>query len=185
MSRIGKKPVVLPQGMTAKMDGRSLTIELKGKKLSQFVDPRIAVEIDASPAQIRFSRSDDDASSRAMHGLYRALANNIVVGLTKGFSKTLEIVGIGYNAKLQGKDLVLQIGFCHPVTVKIPDGLTIETPKPTLMVIKGADRQLVGQFAAEVRGLRPPEPYKGKGIRYSDEVVRRKAGKALAAGGGG
>src|SRR5215468_805848 len=168
MSRIGKKPVVLPQGVSAKLEGRNLTIENKGKKLTQWISPTIAVEVSAQ--EVRFTRSGDEAQDRAMHGLYRALANNMVVGLTRGFEKRLDIQGVGYNAKVQGKDLVLNIGFSHPVNVKIPEGITIECPKPTQVVIKGADRQLVGQFAANVRGLRPPEPYKGKGIRYFDEV---------------
>lgn len=183
MSRIGKKPVVLPQGLTAKLDGRTLTIEAKGKKLTQWINPAINVEVDMNARQLRFGRSSDEPPDRAMHGLYRALANNMVVGLTQGFEKRLEIQGVGYNAKVQGKDLVLQIGFSHPVNVKIPEGITIECPKPTVMLIKGADRQQVGQLAAEVRGLRPPEPYKGKGIRYQNEVVRRKAGKALTSTG--
>jgi large subunit ribosomal protein L6 len=184
MSRIGKKPVVLPQGVSAKFEGRNLTIEAKGKKLTQWVSPTIAVEVDATKNEVRFTRGTDAAQDRAMHGLYRALANNMVVGLTRGFDKRLDIQGVGYNAKVQGKELILNIGFSHPVNVKIPEGITIECPKPTQVVIKGADRQLVGQFAANVRGLRPPEPYKGKGIRYFDEVVRRKAGKALTSTGG-
>lgn len=179
MSRIGKQPVKFAGGTKVSMSGTVLTVEASGNKLTQDIDPCIQVEVNDGEAV--FTRRDDSKRTRAMHGLYRALAANMVEGLEKGFSKTLDIVGVGFNAKMQGKELVLNIGFNAPKKVPVPAGLDVETPAPTQIVVKGFDKQLVGQFAAEVRAIRKPEPYKGKGIRYSDEVVRRKVGKSLGA----
>ncbi|GJM22183.1 MAG: 50S ribosomal protein L6 [Planctomycetota bacterium] len=179
MSRIGKQPVKFAGGTNVSVSGNTLTVEASGNKLTQDIDACITVEVE--DGQAVFTRRDDSKRSRAMHGLYRSLAANMVEGLEKGFGKTLDIVGVGYNAKVQGKELVLNIGFNAPKKMPVPAGLTVETPQPTQIVIKGFDKQLVGQFAAEVRAIRKPEPYKGKGIRYSDEFVRRKVGKSLGA----
>ena len=181
MSRIGKQPVEFASGTKVSFNGGVLTVEAGKGKLSQAIDPCIKVEVDADGRTINFTRSDDERQSRAMHGLYRSLAANMVEGLEKGFVKALEIQGVGYNAKLQGKKLVLAIGFNAPVELQVPEGLECEVPDNTHINIKGADKQLVGQFAADVRRVRPPEPYKGKGIRYVDEFVRRKVGKSLGA----
>ncbi|MHC4942485.1 MAG: 50S ribosomal protein L6 [Planctomycetota bacterium] len=181
MSRIGKKPVKIPDGVKVAVKNLTITVENKNGKLEQWIDPAIALEIDDKEKEIRFTRKDDQRRSRAMHGLYRVLVDNMITGLVKGFEKTLSIVGVGYNAKLQGKKLVLQIGFCHPVEMDVPQGLTLEVPNQTTIIVKGVDKQLVGQFAADIRAIRPPEPYKGKGIRYSDEMVRRKERKSLGA----
>ncbi|MEW6743013.1 MAG: 50S ribosomal protein L6 [Planctomycetota bacterium] len=184
MSRIGKKPVALPSGLSARVENGVLTVEAGSNQLSQWIDPRISVEIDKTAREIRFHRTSDGRQERALHGLYRAISANMVHGLTKGFERQLEIVGIGYNAKVDssevgGGKLVLQVGFCHPILLDIPNELTVECPKATSIVIRGSDKQKVGQFAADVRRVRPPEPYKGKGIRYVDEHVRRKTGKSL------
>jgi large subunit ribosomal protein L6 len=179
MSRIGKKPVVIPDGVKVTFKDRICTVENKNGKLEQWIDPCINVDIDDK--EVRFSMANEQRRTRAMFGLYRVLVDNMVTGLTKGFEKALSIVGVGYNAKIQGKKLVLQIGFCHPVEMQIPEGLTLETPNPTAIIVKGVDKHLVGQFAADIRRVRPPEPYKGKGIRYADEMVRRKERKTLGA----
>ncbi len=181
MSRIGKQPVVFASGTKVSYAGGVLTVEAGKGKLSQAIDPVIKVEVDGDGRSIVFTRDEDTKNARAMHGLYRSLAANMVTGLESGFSKSLELQGVGYNAKLQGKKLVLAIGFNAPVEMPVPAGLEIEVPDNTHINIKGADKQLVGQFAADVRRVRPPEPYKGKGIRYVDEFVRRKVGKSLGA----
>ena len=188
MSRIGKQPVTIPSGV--KVNAKALAAEQgggtevqvdgqKGKLAFSFrSDVNIAVEGD----RINVTRKDDQAFSRAYHGTARALLANMVRGASEGFRKTLEIIGVGYQAKLQGKQIVLNIGFCHPVEFDIPAGLSLETPNPTNIVITGADKQLVGEFAAKIRKVRPPEPYKGKGIRYTGEIVARKQGKAFGSG---
>jgi len=181
MSRIGKKPVTWSDGTKLSMSGAVLTVEVGKGSLSQEIDDCIIVEIDDGARSANFVRRDDSKRSRAMHGLYRSLAANMVEGLEKGFEKQLEIQGVGYNAKVEGKQLVLNIGFNAPVKVEIPAGLDVQLPIPTRVNIKGADKQVVGQFAAEVRAVRKPEPYKGKGIRYVNEFVRRKVGKSLGA----
>jgi large subunit ribosomal protein L6 len=168
-------------GIKVSMKDRTFVAEGKKGRLEQWIDPSIAVEIDEGKKEIRFSRVNELRRTRAMHGLYRVLVNNMLTGLSKGFEKTLTIVGVGYNAKLQGKKVVLQIGFCHPVELTPPDGIEVEVPNNTTIVVKGVDRQLVGQFAANIRRVRPPEPYKGKGIRYADEMVKRKERKSLGA----
>jgi large subunit ribosomal protein L6 len=181
MSRIGKKPVTWLAGTKLSMSGAVLTVEGGKGSLSQDIDDCIVVEIDDGARSANFVRRDDSKRSRAMHGLYRTLVANMVEGLEKGFEKQLEIQGVGYNAKVAGKSLVLNIGFNAPVTLPIAAGLDVECPQPTKVIIKGADKQMVGQFAAEVRAVRKPEPYKGKGIRYVGEFVRRKVGKSLGA----
>ena len=181
MSRIGKKPVTWTGNTKVSMTGNVLKVEASAGSLTQEIDSCITVQVDADGRTATFERADDSKRSRAMHGLYRTLASNMVEGLEKGFEKQLSIQGVGYNAKLEGKTLVLNIGFNAPVKMPIPAGLTVEVPSPTAVNIKGADKQSVGQFAAEIRAVRKPEPYKGKGIRYVNEFVRRKVGKSLGA----
>ncbi|HWC63776.1 MAG TPA: 50S ribosomal protein L6 [Rhizomicrobium sp.] len=175
MSRIGKKPVALPKGVTASVDGQ--TVKVKGPKgeLSLKLVPEVSAQVDEHGITI----IPDKASERAgqMWGLSRSLVNNLVVGVTQGFTQKLEIQGVGYRAAVQGKTLNLQLGFSHDVPYPIPSGISIVTEKPTSIAISGIDKQLVGQVAAEIRGWRPPEPYKGKGVRYEGEYVRRKEGK--------
>lgn len=177
MSRIGKKPITIPAGVTVKVDGRTVQIDGPKGKLSWEHHPRVGVSCESN--QIQVERKATDKLSRALHGTTRQLIQNMVTGVTTGFEKQLDIVGVGYNAKIEKKAVVLQIGFCHPVEMVIPDGVEAEVPQPTRIVLRGADRQKVGQFAAEIRRIRPPEPYKGKGIRYTDEVIRRKAAKSF------
>ncbi len=181
MSRIGKQPVVWASGTKVSLKGSTVRVEAGKTVLEQDVDACISVAIDEDGRSVQLTRSDDTKRSRAMHGLYRSLVANMVEGAEKGFKKTLDIHGVGYNAKLSGKTVVLNIGFNAPVKMPIPDGLNIEVPAPVQIIISGADKQAVGQFAAEIRAIRKPEPYKGKGIRYSDEFVRRKVGKSLGA----
>ena len=181
MSRIGKQPVVIPSGVkvtqTKEEAGVRLLVEgPKGKVSAPF---RREVSIAVEGNAVRVTRAGDEAFQKAYHGTVRALIANMVKGVTQGFEKRLEIEGVGYGAKLEGKKLTIQIGFANPAVVEVPQGLTVETPKPTLMVVKGADKQLVGEFAAVVRRIRPPEPYKGKGIRYAGEKIIRKVGKAF------
>ena len=183
MSRIGKQPVSLPAGVKAAMSGRQLTVEKGALKLTQWIDPTIDVAI--ADGSIKFTRKTDERRERALHGLYCSLANNMVKGLVTGYEKRLEIHGVGFGAKVQGKVLELTVGFAEPAKLKIPDGVKVECPDATKLVIKGHDKHMVGQFAADVRRVRKPEPYKGKGIRYADEVVRRKAGKTVGAGAAG
>jgi large subunit ribosomal protein L6 len=183
VSRIGKQPVAIPAGVKvsqSKADGRTvLSIEGPKGKLSFPFRSEVSIAVEGSAVKVQ--RAGEEAFHRAYHGTARALIANMVRGVTQGFEKRLDIEGVGYNAKVEGKKLTLQIGFCHPVVFELPAGITVETPKPTNILIKGADRQAVGEFAARVRRVRPPEPYKGKGIRYSDEKVIRKAGKAFGA----
>lgn len=176
MSRIGNSPINLPSGVDVKMTGD--TVEVKGQKgtLTQVVDGRITVSVEDGVVTV--ARESDERSVRALHGLTRALINNMVVGVVDGYSKELTAVGVGYRAVLKGSQLELQVGFSHPVTIDAPEGVTIEVPEPTKIIVSGIDKQKVGQVAADIRAVRPPEPYKGKGIRYVDEQVRRKAGKA-------
>ena len=176
MSRVGSAPITVPSGVEVTItDG---AVEVKGPKgdLSQTIDPRITVSVD--DGVVTLTRSDEERQSRALHGLSRALVNNMVIGVSEGYAKELQAVGVGYRAVLRGSTLELQVGFSHPVTIEAPDGIDFEVPEPTKIFVRGIDKQLVGQVAANVRAVRPPEPYKGKGIRYVDEYVRRKAGKA-------
>lgn len=176
MSRIGKSPVSLPSGVEIKVSGADVVVKGSKGELARTFNERIGFEIDNGTVTV--TRPDDTRESRALHGLSRALLNNMVVGVSEGFKKELEIQGVGYRAALKGSDLELQVGFSHSVTVQAPDGITFEVPEPTKIVVAGIDKEKVGQVAANVRGVRPPEPYKGKGIRYAGEYVRRKAGKA-------
>jgi large subunit ribosomal protein L6 len=177
MSRIGKSPVSIPKGVKAAVEGGRLKVEGPLGKLEHPLHPAVTVEIDAG--QLRVSRASDHRTARAVHGLTRALAANMVEGVSKGYEKKLEIVGVGYLAAIQKNVLQLRVGFANELQVPIPAGLAVTCPDQTHVHIKGIDKQLVGQFAAEVRALRKPEPYKGKGIRYENEQVRRKAGKAV------
>jgi large subunit ribosomal protein L6 len=179
MSRIGKKPVEVPKGVDVALDGLNLNVKGPNGELALDVHPDMKVVMEEG--EIRVERPSDQPSHRALHGLTRALIANMVEGVTSGFSRTLEIVGVGYRAEVKGSSLNLALGFSHPVEFKPPEGVTIECPNQTTVVIKGADKQAVGQAAAVIRGFRPPEPYKGKGIRYQGEQVRRKAGKTAGA----
>ncbi len=188
MSRIGRKPIAIPSDVQVTPDGRRVVVKGPNGTLATELPEPLGVRV--QPQRVQVERSVDSKPAKALHGLYRALIANMVHGVSKGFSKELEIVGVGYRAQLQGRQLSLQVGFSHPVLMPIPEGLTIEVAKPTSIVVKGIDRQLVGQFAADLRRIAPPEPYKGKGIKYVDEVIRRKAGKAATgagakSGGGG
>jgi large subunit ribosomal protein L6 len=175
MSRIGKKAVPLPKGVTASIDGK--TVKVKGPKGELSVKLVDEVEAKLEDGEIAISPRKDMERSAQMWGLSRTLVNNLVVGVTQGFSQKLEIQGVGYRAAVQGKNLNLQLGFSHDVAYPIPEGITITAEKPTMLTIAGINKQLVGQVAAEIRGYRPPEPYKGKGVRYEGEYVRRKEGK--------
>ena len=178
MSRIGKKPVPVPKNVTATVEGQ--TVKVKGPKgeLERRLHPSMAIALD--DGNIVVQRPSDEANHRALHGLTRTLVANMVDGVTKGYSKQLEIVGVGYKAEARPYGLQLALGFSHPVEYRAPKGIKLTAPQPTQIVIEGADKELVGQVAAELRSLRPPEPYKGKGIKYQGEQIRRKAGKAGA-----
>ncbi len=183
MSRIGRLPVALPQGV--EVSEQSGELKVKGPKgnLSAKLPAMIKVEVD--DAEVRFVRPDEKKQTRAFHGLARALAANMVKGVTEGFAKELLIEGVGYRAELKGKSLSLSLGFSHPVDVPVPEGLEVKLEGQNQIRVEGIDREKVGQFAAELRSIRPPEPYKGKGVRYADEHIRRKVGKAAAGTGAG
>jgi large subunit ribosomal protein L6 len=176
VSRIGKQPVQLPSGVKASLSDRTLTIEKGAAKLTRWIDPAISVTIEAN--SIAFTRSSDVKRARALHGTYRSLANAMVVGLTTGFEKRMQVIGVGFGAKVIGKFVELNVGYAQPRKIAIPAGITVECPKPEEIIVKGADKEAVGQLAAKIRLQRPPEPYKGKGVRYVNEVVQRKQGKA-------
>ena len=176
MSRIGRMPIAVPAGVDVKIDGSTVTVKGPKGTLTRTVSSNITVTLDNGV--ITVTRPNDLKENRALHGLTRTLIANMVQGVNEGFKKELEINGIGYRAAKQGKDLVLNIGYSHDVIMPEIDGITVEVPAPNKIIISGPDKQKVGQFAAEVRGKRPPEPYKGKGIKYIDEVIRRKEGKA-------
>ena len=184
MSRIGKKTIPVPEGV--KLALQSGKIELNGPQgsISQELPTGINVEYNEERKIIDVTRPNNLKQSRALHGLVRALIANAVHGVSQGFHKRLEIVGTGYNAKLKGKHLELQIGFCLPRALMIPDGITVEVPTPTKILIKGCDKHQVGQFAADIHAIRSPDSYKGKGIKYEGEVIKLKAGKAFAGAGG-
>ena len=175
MSRIGRKPIATPAGVEVKLADGVATVKGPKGTLTQAIHPNMKVEV--ADGQILVTRPDDEKENRALHGLTRALLNNMVEGVTNGFSKQLDVNGVGYRVQKQGKDLVMTLGYSHLVTVSEIPGITIDVPGPNTIIIRGADKQLVGQFAAEVREKRPPEPFKGKGIKYADEVIRRKEGK--------
>ena len=177
MSRIGKKPIPLPDGAKVSVADRAITVEGKLGKLHYTHRPEISVRVDDQSKSVVCSRESEDRSVRAYHGLTRALINNMLVGVTQGYEKKLEIQGVGYLGAIAGDILQLRVGFANEIHKKIPKGLQVTCPDQTHIIIKGTDKQMVGQFAAEVRAVRKPEPYKGKGIRYDGEQVRRKAGK--------
>ncbi len=176
MSRIGRKPIAIPAGVEVKLDGGVITVKGAKGTLTRELHPDMKVTVNG--AEVIVERPSDVKEHRALHGLTRTLIANMVEGVTNGYKKQLEISGVGYRAQLQGKKLVMNLGYSHMVEVEPVDGITIEVPGPNTVVICGADKQLVGQFAADVRTKRPPEPYKGAGIRYADEVIKRKEGKA-------
>lgn len=181
MSRVGRAPIAIASGVNVQLEGQRVRVEGPKGKLSLDVPAGITPRIDGQ--QLRVESPGTSSSSKMLHGLYRALLANMVHGVASGFAKDLEIVGVGYRAQLQAKQLTLHVGFSHPVIVPIPEGITVEVPKPTSVVVKGCDKQLVGQFATNLRRIAPPEPYKGKGIKYAGEVIRRKAGKAATGSG--
>lgn len=178
MSRIGRKPVPVPAGVTVTIEGNTVGVKGPRGELKRTFRPEVGIRL--QDGQLVVERAADTKAHRALHGLTRALLANMVTGVTQGYRKSLEIVGVGYRAEKKGKVLVLNVGFSHPVEFPEPEGITITTPNPTTVVVEGIDKEKVGQVAAELRSVRPPEPYKGKGIRYVGEVVRRKAGKTGA-----
>ncbi len=180
MSRIGRMPVPLPQGVTVKIDGSTITVKGPKGELSQRLPQAMIVR--QEEGQLVVERPSETKEHRSLHGLTRSLVNNMVVGASEGFIKNLEIVGVGYRASKAGSKLVVGVGYSNPIEIEPPSGLEVDVPSPTKIVIRGADKQAVGELAAKIRGLRLPEPYKGKGIRYESEHVRRKAGKAGKAG---
>jgi len=180
MSRIGKKPVPVAAGIDVSVADQLVKVKGPKGELTLNVHPAMTVEFDGSSREIKVGRPDDQRQNRALHGLTRALIANMVEGVVKPFEKKLEIQGVGYQATLAGKNLSLQVGFANTIKLPVPAGITCTVPQPTQIIITGIDKGVVGQFAANIRRVRPPEPYKGKGIRYVGEQVRRKAGKALA-----
>ena len=176
MSRIGKAPVEVPGTVNVELSGRS--VKVSGPKGELTVPVASGVEVRQEDSNVIVERATDAPVHRAMHGLTRSLIQNAVTGVTEGFTKTLNISGVGYRAALQGRDINLQVGYSHPVSISPREGIEFEVPNATTIIVRGIDKQRVGQTAAEIRKVRPPEPYKGKGIRYSDEQVRRKVGKA-------
>jgi large subunit ribosomal protein L6 len=175
MSRIGRRPIEIPDGVTVEIGNGVVSVKGPKGELSQSVNPSMRIE--QSNGTLTVERPSDRGEHRALHGLTRTLVANMVEGVTNGFEKRLEIQGVGYRARLQGKALEMALGFSHPVSISPPEGIEFEVPQPTEVVVRGIDKQLVGETAAQVRKQRPPEPYKGKGVRYSGEYVRRKVGK--------
>ncbi|MBE6783398.1 MAG: 50S ribosomal protein L6 [Ruminococcaceae bacterium] len=180
MSRIGKMPIDIPAGVDVTIDGSTVTVKGPKGELTRTVHKNITVEKDG--AVITVTRPNDENLNKSLHGLTRTLIANMVEGVSKGYTKELEVNGVGYRAAKNGNELVLTVGYSHPVTFKESDDIKIEVPGPNKIIISGSDKQKVGQFAAEVREVRPPEPYKGKGIKYVDEYIRRKEGKAAKGG---
>ena len=176
MSRIGKKPVAIPAGVTVEVaEGNVITVKGAMGTLTKNMHPDMIINVEGNVLTV--SRPTDEANHRALHGLTRTLIANMIEGVSKGYSKELDVNGVGFRVEKKGKQLVMRLGFSHEVIMEEIDGITIECPTPNQIVVKGIDKQVVGQFAAEVRGKRPPEPYKGKGIKYTTEVIRRKVGK--------
>ena len=176
MSRIGRMPVVVPSGVDVTISGRDVTV--KGPKGTLSLAVAVPIEVNHDGGVITVTRPSDEGEIRALHGLSRSLIANMVTGVTDGYSKTMEIVGVGYRVQARGRDLEFSLGFSHPVLVSPPDGITLRVETPTRFVVEGIDKQQVGEVAAKIRKLRKPDPYKGKGVRYSGEQIRRKAGKA-------
>lgn len=177
MSRIGRKPITIPKGVDVNVSGDTVTVKGPKGTLEQVVTHGVTAKVDGETLTVE---TDGRSETKKFHGLYRSLLANCITGVTEGFKKDLIITGVGFRAQIKGNSVDLSIGFCHNVEVAIPEGLTCTAKTATELEISGIDKQLVGQFASRIRKLRPPEPYKGKGIRYSDEVIRRKAGKAMA-----
>jgi len=182
MSRIGKKPIEIPKGVEVKLNGKHIEVKGPKGKLEFDIHPEINVRIEDN--KIILERPSDKKIHKALHGTMRQIINNMIEGVTKGFSKELEIVGTGYRARMEGNKLVINVGFSHPVEILPPPGIQFEVEGQNIIRVKGIDKQLVGDVAAQIRRIRPPEPYKGKGIRYRGEVIRRKAGKAGVKAGG-
>ncbi len=178
MSRIGKKPIIIPKDVKIEVKDHCVFVEGPKGKLSKALSERI--NIDIKDNQISVKRISDTKLDRALHGLYRALINNMVKGVTEGYVKELEIAGVGFKAKAEANILNLQLSFSHPVNFPVPEGIKVETPKQTQIIVRGIDKELVGKFASEIRSIYPPEPYKGKGIRYAGEYIKKKVGKAQA-----
>jgi large subunit ribosomal protein L6 len=183
MSRIGKKPVPLASGVKVTVQDHLVKMDGPKGKLELNVHPAITVKLDDAKKELLVTRPDDERQNKALHGLTRALLNNMVLGVSQGFKKTLEIQGVGYKAEMKGKNLVLSVGYANTIPVAVPPNVTLQLEGTNKLHITGADKQAVGQFAAQIRMLRKPEPYKGKGIRYEGEVVKIKAGKAFAGAG--
>lgn len=197
MSRIGKKPISIPDGVkvsiteteipssfTEAVPKKGYRITVVGPKgtLERVIPPPIKVRIDKETKRIFLECHYETSQDKALHGLMRSLVNNMTIGVSQGYEKRLEIIGVGYNAKLQGQELILQVGFTHPIKIIIPQGITVNLPNPNLIIVTGVDKQLVGEFAAKIRAIRPADPYTLKGIKYSDEIIRRKAGKTFVSG---
>ena len=182
MSRIGKKPVDLPSGVKVSIANNIITVEGSKGKLSYNIPPRFKVEVKDN--KVIVTRPSEEKQDKATHGLIRSLINNMAIGVSSGYMKELEITGVGFKAAVQGKVLNIQLSYTHPINFNIPNGITVETPKPTNIIIKGIDKTMVGEVAAKIRDFYRPEPYKGKGIKYAGEHVRRKAGKAVTGSGG-
>jgi large subunit ribosomal protein L6 len=180
LSRIGRKPIAIPQGVQIEINGNTVKVSGPKGELTQIVHPEMKLTIDGNLVQV--TRPSDEKEHRSLHGLTRTLVSNMVQGVTAGYSKALDINGVGYRAAKQGKNLLLTIGYSHPVELVPLEGIEFEVPVPTKIIVKGIDKQAVGQMAAQVRAIREPEPYKGKGIKYEKEIIRRKAGKAGKAG---
>jgi len=178
MSRIGKKPIAIPSGVKVEAKDGSVFVEGPKGKLNRVLSSRIPLEIKDN--QVIVKRVADTKQDRSLHGLYRALINNMIKGVTEGYTKELEIIGVGFKAQAQGNNLNLQLSFSHPVNFPIPEGIKIDTPKPTFIIVSGIDKELVGKVSSEIRAIFPPEPYKGKGIRFVGEYVKKKVGKAQA-----
>lgn len=183
MSRIGKQEIQVPSGVHVDLEGRTLKVKGPNAALELGLMPEVNVEIEGS--LIKVSRVDDSRFARSLHGLTRSLVANMVKGVSDGFEKRLDIVGVGYKANVSGNVVNLVLGYSHPINYTFPEGISVTVEKQTSIIIKGADKQVVGQVAADIRSMRMPEPYKGKGIKYADEVIRKKAGKAGKAAGGG
>lgn len=183
MSRIGKQPIPIPAGVKVQVEGRKVRVEGPKGKLEMDTHPAMQISLDEAAKVLRVVRPDDERLNRSLHGLTRTLLRNMVDGVTKGFEKRLKIEGVGYQARMDKKAVVLTVGYANQIRKEPPEGVTVEVPDPNTIVVKGADKQKVGQYAAEVRAARKPEPYKGKGVRYENEVVRRKEGKSFSSGG--
>jgi large subunit ribosomal protein L6 len=183
MSRVGKQLVKVPSGVKVELSAASCRVQGPKGTLEQALHPEMKIEYDRAAGELRVVRPSDTKRHKALHGLVQRLLANAITGVSAGFEKKLQIVGIGYAAKLQGDKLFLSVGFANQVEMPVPEGLKVEVPAVQQIIVRGSDKQKVGQFAAEIRDIRPPEPYKGKGIRYENEYVRRKAGKAFVGGG--